>query len=49
MLSKLESQRGDYVQAEKHIRDALDVQQDDPDTWAALGKVDRVSRPLCEL
>ncbi|KAJ3056144.1 Cilia- and flagella-associated protein 70 [Rhizophlyctis rosea] len=44
MLSKLESQRGDFVQAEKHIRDALEVQQDDPDTWAALGHLQFIQR-----
>ncbi|KAJ3045423.1 Cilia- and flagella-associated protein 70 [Rhizophlyctis rosea] len=37
MLSQLEIQRGDHSQAEQHIRAALEVQQDDPDAWAALG------------
>ncbi|KAJ3155384.1 Cilia- and flagella-associated protein 70 [Geranomyces michiganensis] len=37
LLSKLELQRSNFRLAEEHLQAALEVQQDHPDVWAALG------------
>ncbi|KAI8821418.1 uncharacterized protein EV422DRAFT_528079 [Fimicolochytrium jonesii] len=37
LLHQLELQRGNQKLAEEHLVDALEVRQDDPDVWTALG------------
>ncbi|KAJ3297860.1 Cilia- and flagella-associated protein 70 [Borealophlyctis nickersoniae] len=44
MLSQLEIQRRNYTLAEGHIRDALNVQQDDTNAWAALGNLQFIQK-----
>ncbi|KAJ3355461.1 Cilia- and flagella-associated protein 70 [Entophlyctis luteolus] len=37
LLSQLETQKGNLMAAVENIKSAMQVQQDDPDVWAALG------------
>ncbi|KAJ3101698.1 Cilia- and flagella-associated protein 70 [Phlyctochytrium planicorne] len=39
LLARLEVQRGNFSSAIQHIREALDVRQDDPDAWTFLAHV----------
>ncbi|KAJ3022692.1 Cilia- and flagella-associated protein 70 [Thoreauomyces humboldtii] len=43
-LHQLELQRANFRLAEEHLRDALELRQDDPDVWAALGHLQYVQR-----
>ncbi|KAI9363935.1 hypothetical protein DFJ73DRAFT_810162 [Zopfochytrium polystomum] len=44
LLSQLEKQRGNTDLAMTHIHSAIDIRQDDPDAWAALGHLQFASR-----
>ncbi|KAI9098181.1 hypothetical protein DFS34DRAFT_619887 [Phlyctochytrium arcticum] len=44
LLSHLEIQRGNYKLAADYLKDALNVQQDDPNVWAALGHLQYVQK-----
>ncbi|TPX60566.1 hypothetical protein PhCBS80983_g01686 [Powellomyces hirtus] len=44
LLHQLELQRSNFRLAEQHLQDALDVRQDDPDVWAALGHLQFVQK-----
>lgn len=48
LLSSLEMQRGNNDLAIGHIQGALEIQQDDPNVWSALGHVQYVNKMFYE-
>ncbi|KND04050.1 uncharacterized protein SPPG_01495 [Spizellomyces punctatus DAOM BR117] len=44
LLSQLEVQRSNYKLANEHLKDALSIQQDEPNVWAALGHLQYVQK-----
>ncbi|RKO83519.1 hypothetical protein BDK51DRAFT_34747, partial [Blyttiomyces helicus] len=44
LLSQLEIQRSDYVRAAEYLNQALAVQQDEPNVWAAMGHLQYIQK-----